>query len=93
MIPISVLDLSPIPEGFSAADALANTLDLARHAEDWGYRRFWLAEHHNSPGIASAATAAADTAGLPSSRPGGRADAFPYFHTWSKSPACWAALT
>ena len=56
MIPISVLDLSPIPEGFSAADALANTLDLARHAEDWGYRRFWLAEHHNSPGIASAAT-------------------------------------
>ena len=56
MIPISVLDLSPIPEGFSAADAVANTLDLARHAEDWGYRRFWLAEHHNSPGIASAAT-------------------------------------
>ena len=56
MIPFSVLDLSPIPEGFSAADALANTLDLARHAEDWGYRRFWLAEHHNSPGIASAAT-------------------------------------
>ncbi|MAS04926.1 MAG: alkane 1-monooxygenase [Ahrensia sp.] len=56
MIPISVLDLSPIPEGFSAADALANTLDLARHAEGWGYRRFWLAEHHNSPGIASAAT-------------------------------------
>ena len=56
MIPISVLDLSPIPEGFSAADALANTLDLARYAEGWGYRRFWLAEHHNSPGIASAAT-------------------------------------
>ena len=56
MIPISVLDLSPIPEGFSAGDALANTLDLARHAEGWGYRRFWLAEHHNSQGIASAAT-------------------------------------
>jgi len=56
MIPISVLDLSPIPEGHSAADALDNTLDLARHAEEWGYRRFWLAEHHNSPGIASAAT-------------------------------------
>ncbi|MCI5076732.1 LLM class flavin-dependent oxidoreductase [Oricola sp.] len=56
MIPISVLDLSPIPEGFAAADALRNTLDLARHAEGWGYGRFWLAEHHNSQGIASAAT-------------------------------------
>lgn len=53
----SLLDLSPIPEGGTAADALANTLDLARHAEDWGYGRFWLAEHHNMPGIASAATA------------------------------------
>ncbi|NTT85176.1 LLM class flavin-dependent oxidoreductase [Tabrizicola fusiformis] len=53
----SLLDLSPIPEGGTAADALANTLDLARHAEGWGYRRFWLAEHHNMPGIASAATA------------------------------------
>ena len=53
----SVLDLSPIPEGHTAADALANTLDLARHAESWGYHRFWLAEHHNMPGIASAATA------------------------------------
>ena len=57
MLPFSVLDLSPIPEGGTAADALANTLDLARHAEAWGYRRFWLAEHHNMPGIASAATA------------------------------------
>ncbi|MFZ2098999.1 MAG: LLM class flavin-dependent oxidoreductase [Oricola sp.] len=56
MIPISVLDLSPIPEGFTAADALANTLDLARNAEAWGYNRYWLAEHHNSAGIASAAT-------------------------------------
>ncbi|MBL9056220.1 MAG: LLM class flavin-dependent oxidoreductase [Rhodobacteraceae bacterium] len=53
----SLLDLSPIPEGGTAADALANTLDLARHAEGWGYHRFWLAEHHNMPGIASAATA------------------------------------
>ena len=52
-----MLDLSPIPEGGSAAEALANSLDLARHAEGWGYRRFWLAEHHNMPGIASAATA------------------------------------
>ncbi len=57
MIPFSVLDLSPIPEGRTAADALRNTLDLARRAEDWGYHRFWLAEHHNMPGIASAATA------------------------------------
>ncbi|GAB4359128.1 MAG: LLM class flavin-dependent oxidoreductase [Oricola sp.] len=57
MIPFSLLDLSPIPEGFEAADALRNTLDLARNAESWGYRRYWLAEHHNSPGIASAATA------------------------------------
>ena len=57
MIPFSVLDLSPIVEGADAADALRNTLDLARHAERWGYRRYWLAEHHNMPGIASAATA------------------------------------
>jgi luciferase family oxidoreductase group 1 len=57
MIPFSVLDLSPIPEGGTAADALRNTLDLARHAEALGYRRYWLAEHHNMPGIASAATA------------------------------------
>ena len=56
MIPLSVLDLSPIVEGAVAADALRNTLDLARHCERWGYRRYWLAEHHNMPGIASAAT-------------------------------------
>jgi luciferase family oxidoreductase group 1 len=55
--PLSILDLAPIPEGASAADALRNTADLARHAEAWGYRRFWLAEHHNAAGIASAATA------------------------------------
>ena len=53
----SLLDLSPIPEGRSAADALANTVDLARAAEKAGYHRYWLAEHHNMPGIASAATA------------------------------------
>ena len=52
----SVLDLSPIAEGSTAADALANSVDLARLAEDTGYHRFWLAEHHNMPGIASAAT-------------------------------------
>ena len=57
MTVFSVLDLSPVPEGATAADALRNTLDLAGHAERWGYRRFWLAEHHNMPGIASAATA------------------------------------
>src|SRR4051812_5232750 len=56
MVPLSVLDLSPIVEGGDAALALRNTLDLARHAEGWGYRRYWLAEHHNMPGIASAAT-------------------------------------
>src|SRR5450432_2809591 len=53
----SLLDLSPIIEGGDAALAFRNTLDLARHAEDWGYHRYWLAEHHNLPGIASAATA------------------------------------
>ncbi len=57
MIPFSVLDLSPIIEGGDAALALRNTLDLARHAEALGYRRYWVAEHHNMPGIASAATA------------------------------------
>src|SRR5262245_27906377 len=57
MIPFSVLDLSPIVDGSSAAEALHRTLDLARHAERWGYRRYWLAEHHNMPGVASAATA------------------------------------
>jgi len=56
MVPLSVLDLSPIVQGSDAATALRNTVDLARHAEEWGYRRFWLAEHHNMPGIASAAT-------------------------------------
>jgi luciferase family oxidoreductase group 1 len=53
----SVLDLSPIVEGGSVREALANTLDLARHAESWGFERFWVAEHHNMQGIASAATA------------------------------------
>ncbi len=57
MIPFSILDLSPVPMGGSAAQSLRNTVDLARHAEDWGYRRYWLAEHHSMPGIASAATA------------------------------------
>ncbi len=52
----SVLDLSPIVEGGDASQAFRNTADLARHAEEWGYHRFWLAEHHNLPGIASAAT-------------------------------------
>ena len=56
MIPLSVLDLAPIVEGGTAAQAFANSLDLAQHAERWGYRRFWLAEHHSMPGVASAAT-------------------------------------
>ncbi|MDQ9170522.1 LLM class flavin-dependent oxidoreductase [Oxalobacteraceae bacterium R-40] len=57
MIPFSVLDLAPINEGSSAAESFHHTLDLARHAEQWGFKRFWLAEHHGMPGIASAATA------------------------------------
>ncbi|HZN69380.1 MAG TPA: LLM class flavin-dependent oxidoreductase, partial [Tepidisphaeraceae bacterium] len=56
-VAISVLDLAPIVVGGTAADAFRNSLDLARHAERWGYKRFWLAEHHNIPGVASAATA------------------------------------
>ena len=57
MVRLSVLDLAPITEGSDAATALRNTLDLARHAERLGFHRYWLAEHHNMPGIASAATA------------------------------------
>jgi luciferase family oxidoreductase group 1 len=57
MIPFSILDLSPICAGATAADAFRNSVDLARRAEGWGYKRYWLAEHHNMPGIASAATA------------------------------------
>lgn len=57
MPPLSVLDLAPIVEGGDAADALRRSLDLARHAEAWGYRRFWLAEHHNMDGLACSATA------------------------------------
>ena len=55
-VPLSVLDLCPIAVGATAADAFRNSLTLAQHAERLGYRRFWLAEHHNMPGIASAAT-------------------------------------
>ena len=57
MIPFSVLDLAPVTQGSTPAQAFANSLDLARLAERLGYRRYWLAEHHNMPGIASAATA------------------------------------
>ena len=56
MIPLSVLDLAPITAGSTAADAFRNSLDLAQRAEAAGYHRYWLAEHHNMPGIASAAT-------------------------------------
>ena len=52
---LSVLDQSPIPEGASGADALHNTLDLARLADELGYTRYWVAEHHGTPGLASAA--------------------------------------
>ena len=57
MVPLSILDLATITQGSDAASAFRHTLDLAQHAERWGYRRYWLAEHHNMPGIASAATA------------------------------------
>jgi luciferase family oxidoreductase group 1 len=57
MIPFSVLDLAPIAEGSTARTSFHNTLDLAQHAERWGFQRYWLAEHHGMPGIASAATA------------------------------------
>ena len=57
MIPFSILDLSPIAEGSDAATSFQRSLDLAQHGERWGYNRFWLAEHHGMPGIASAATA------------------------------------
>ena len=57
MLPISILDLAPVGEGRTPADTFAHMLELARLGESLGYRRFWLAEHHNMPGIASAATA------------------------------------
>lgn len=56
MIPLSILDLAPVVEGGTVAQALHHSLDLAQHAERWGYHRFWVAEHHNFPGVASAAT-------------------------------------
>lgn len=54
---LSVLDLAPVPEGASAVDALAHSSDLVRRSEAWGYRRYWVAEHHNMPGIASSSPA------------------------------------
>jgi luciferase family oxidoreductase group 1 len=57
MVPLSVLDLAPVPEGSDAGDALRNSRELAQLAERLGYRRFWMAEHHSMPGVASAATA------------------------------------
>ena len=56
MIPFSILDLSPIVAGGTVSEAFRNTLNLAQHAEEWGYNRYWLAEHHNMAGVASAAT-------------------------------------
>ena len=56
MTTLSILDLAPVPDGSDVSQALANTIDLARNAERLGYNRYWLAEHHNMPGIASAAT-------------------------------------
>ena len=57
MIPFSFLDLCPVTEGGSVSESLTNTVDIAQHAERWGFNRFWMAEHHGMPGIASAATA------------------------------------
>src|SRR5438874_11707575 len=59
MVPLSVLDLAPITEGSNAGEALARSASLARKAEELGYKRYWMAEHHSMPGIASAATAVA----------------------------------
>jgi len=59
MVPFSILDLAPITRGSDAGEALRRSRDLAQHAERWGYERFWMAEHHNIPGVASAATAVA----------------------------------
>lgn len=56
-VPLSVLDLAPVPTGVSPGEALERSTDLARHAEAWGFRRYWVAEHHNMPGIASSAPA------------------------------------
>lgn len=56
MIPLSILDLAPVCEGSDTTAAFANMLELAQHADALGYRRYWLAEHHNMPGIASAAS-------------------------------------
>ena len=53
----SLLDLAPVPEGSEIPQSFQNSADLAQQAEGWGYHRYWLAEHHNMPGIASAATA------------------------------------
>lgn len=55
-VPLSILDLAPIVSGGTASDSFRHSLDLARHAEKWGYNRYWLAEHHNMPGVASSAT-------------------------------------
>src|SRR5258705_13610140 len=57
MIPLSILDLVPVTQGATPREALHKSLDLAQHAERFGYRRYWVAEHHNMTGIASAATA------------------------------------
>jgi luciferase family oxidoreductase group 1 len=57
--PFSILDLAPVSQGSTPGQALRNSRDLAQHAERWGYNRYWLAEHHNMVGIASAATAVA----------------------------------
>src|SRR4051812_36200876 len=56
-VPLSVLDLAPVPSGKSAGEALRNSIDLAKHVERLGYHRYWVAEHHNMPGIASSAPA------------------------------------
>ncbi|WLV24352.1 LLM class flavin-dependent oxidoreductase [Aciduricibacillus chroicocephali] len=55
-VPLSILDLAPLTEGGSASETFRNSVDLAQHAQNWGYGRYWLAEHHNMPGIASSAT-------------------------------------
>lgn len=75
---LSVLDLAPITEGSDAAQSFRNSLSLARHAEQLGYQRFWLAEHHGMPGIASAATAVLI----------GTSPAAPNASAWGRAASC-----
>src|SRR5215208_2794575 len=98
MVPLSVLDLAPVVEGATPADALRHSLELAQHVERWGYTRFWLAEHHNMVGIASAATAVVIgyvTGGTrrSGSAPAGSCCRTTLLSSWPSSSALWSRST